>query len=112
MPYKDTRKQKRAQADWYQKNKDAIKSKRWHQKQESRKWVNLYKSNNSICSDCDISYPPHILDFDHLGNKSFGISRALQQGTSLEKIKQEIKKCEIVCANCHRQRTYDRQNNS
>jgi len=108
MPYKDRKRQKKAQAEWYQKNKDAIRKKRSYQKQEARKWVNDYKTQNSVCTDCEISFPPHILDFDHIGDKSFGISRALQQGTGLDKIKQEIKKCEIVCANCHRQRTYDR----
>ena len=109
MPYKDNRRQKIAQAEWYQKNKDSLKSKRMSSRQEAKKWVYEYKIKNSTCSDCKLDYPPHILDFDHIKNKSFGISRALQLGTGLERIKEEIKKCEIVCSNCHRQRTYDRQ---
>lgn len=108
MPYKDRKRQKKAQAAWYQNNKDAIKQKRWYQKQEARKWVQDYKTQNSICNDCLISYPPHILDFDHIKDKSFGISRAIQQGRNLESIIKEIKKCEIVCANCHRHRTHER----
>lgn len=109
MPYKDKRKQQKAQADWYQKNKEDINNKKWYRKQEARKWVNDYKVKNSVCTDCEISYPPYILDFDHIADKSFGISRAIQQGMHLDKIQAEIKKCEIVCANCHRQRTYERQ---
>lgn len=109
MPYKDKRKQRKAQADWYRKNKDAINEKRWKSKQEARQWVNQYKENHSVCTDCGVDYPPHILDFDHIKDKSFGISRALQLGTKLDRIKEEIKKCEIVCSNCHRQRTYQRQ---
>jgi hypothetical protein len=108
MPYKDKRVQRRAQAAWYQKNKDDIKRRRRASKQEARQWVNTYKTQNPVCTDCQIAYPPHVLDFDHIKDKSFGISRALQMGTSLEKIKQEIKKCEIVCSNCHRIRTYER----
>ena len=109
MPYKDKRKQKQAQADWYQKNKTAISYRKKRLKAEAKKWVYEYKLKHSVCSDCKVSYPPHVLDFDHLKDKSFGISRALHLGTNLDKIKDEIKKCEIVCANCHRERTYERQ---
>lgn len=108
MPYKNTSEQRKAQADWYQRNKDSIRERRWQARSDARKWVYDYKTKNSVCTDCKISYPPHVLDFDHLANKSFGISRAIQQGMSIDKIRQEIKKCEIVCSNCHRQRTYDR----
>lgn len=110
MPYKDKRKQKTAQAEWYQKNKEDIRAKRKASKQEARQWVYEYKLNHSVCAECNNSFPPHILDFDHLRDKSFGISRALHLGTNLEKIKEEVKKCEIVCANCHRDRTYIRMN--
>jgi hypothetical protein len=109
MPYKDKSRQRQAQSDWYHKNKDSISKKRKQNKQESKRWVYNYKLRHSVCAECKVSYPPHILDFDHIKDKSFGISRALQLGTSLEKIKKEIAKCEIVCSNCHRQRTYERQ---
>jgi hypothetical protein len=109
MPYRDKRKQKKAQAEWYQRNKDTIGKRKSQQKSAAKQWVYEYKLKNSICSDCRISYPPHVLDFDHLKDKSFGISRALHVGTTIDKIKEEIKKCEIVCANCHRERTYERQ---
>jgi hypothetical protein len=79
-------------------------------KTEIRKWVEKYKTDNSVCTDCKVSYPPYVLDFDHIRDKEFGISRAIQNGTSLDKIIKEIEKCEIVCSNCHRKRTYERQN--
>lgn len=53
------------------------------------------------------------MDFDHkdkslkLGN----IAHMAVRNWSLEKIKQEINKCEVVCANCHRIRTYRRAEN-
>jgi hypothetical protein len=108
MPYKNNKDQKRAQAQWYQRNKEAIKERRSEARSEARKWVYNYKIRNSKCTDCKVSYPPHVLDFDHLANKSFGISRAIQQGMAIEKIKTEIKKCQIVCSNCHRERTRSR----
>ena len=105
MPYKNTKEQRRAQALWYQRNKDAIKERRSQARSEARKWVYEYKKSHSKCTDCQVSYEPHVLDFDHLANNSFGISRAIQQGMAIDKIRAEIKKCEIVCANCHRERT-------
>ncbi len=108
MPYKDPLAQKAAQAAWYQRNKKEIFRKIKDKRTLKRKYVRDYKLQNSICADCGISYPPHILDFDHLRDKKFGISGQGIKDNTLENIKKEIEKCEIVCSNCHRHRTYMR----
>lgn len=61
-----------------------------------------YLSERS-CSDCGES-DPLVLEFDHVGEKSFAIGTALRE-RRWEVIKREIAKCELVCANCHRRRT-------
>ncbi len=66
--------------------------------------------NQNPCVDCgekDIL----VLDFDHLpgSKKEFSIARGALRH-SWEKIKAEIDKCEVVCANCHRRRTAKRGN--
>lgn len=62
------------------------------------------------CLDCgedDIV----VLDFDHVtGNKRFNISDAMRKGLSLEAVQQEISKCIVRCANCHRRKTAKDQN--
>ena len=61
----------------------------------------------SGCVDCGESN--HIvLDFDHLKDKKYNISRMIHDGFSWAAIKKEIAKCEVVCANCHRIRTHIR----
>lgn len=60
------------------------------------------------CKDCGRSYPYYVMDFDHLGNKEFMISKFLS--ISWERVLEEIKKCDIVCANCHRERTFGIKN--
>jgi hypothetical protein len=61
----------------------------------------------SGCVDCGLKN--HIvLDFDHLHDKKYNISRMIHDGFSWAAIKKEIAKCEVVCANCHRIRTHDR----
>jgi hypothetical protein len=58
------------------------------------------------CSDCGKYYPSYVMDFDHVrGIKNNNISK-LSNMASRNKLKDELLKCEIVCANCHRERTY------
>lgn len=60
------------------------------------------------CADCKVQYPPCVMDFDHLRDKSFNVSN-VRGWASLETLKAEIAKCELVCANCHRLRTHARK---
>ena len=55
------------------------------------------------CVDCGES-DPVVLEFDHLGDKSFNIAKGLRD-RSWDALIDEIAKCEVVCANCHRRRT-------
>ena len=59
------------------------------------------------CVDCGES-DTAVLEFDHLSDKTADVSRMILSN-SWERILVEISKCEVVCANCHRRRTYQRQ---
>jgi hypothetical protein len=59
------------------------------------------------CVDCGEA-DPIVLEFDHLRDKSFAIGRALTR-RRWEAILEEMEKCEVVCANCHRRRTSQRR---
>ncbi|UYL87865.1 HNH endonuclease [Gordonia phage Malisha] len=66
---------------------------------------------SSGCVDCGWAVHPRALEFDHLpgSGKVQNIAHMVANTTySLDDIKAEIAKCEVVCANCHRIRTYDR----
>lgn len=58
------------------------------------------------CVDCGIK-DSRILDFDHVdkNNKIASVCKLVNSGTSEQKILDEIKKCEVRCANCHRIKT-------
>ena len=60
------------------------------------------------CMDCGGTFPPYVYDFDHRipAEKSFSISKGKRVGR--EALLAEIAKCDLVCANCHRIRTYTR----
>jgi hypothetical protein len=57
------------------------------------------------CTDCGEA-DPVVLEFDHLDSelKSFDIGQSLSY-RNWPSILEEIEKCEVVCANCHRRRT-------
>ncbi len=56
------------------------------------------------CVDCGES-DPIVLDFDHLFDKKKAVSSLASSAVSLDSIKDEILKCEVRCANCHRKKT-------
>lgn len=54
------------------------------------------------------------LDFHHTNpdEKEFSITRAISNSYSIDKIKNEISKCIVLCSNCHRIHHWnERQNN-
>jgi hypothetical protein len=75
--------------------------------QERRAAVDEIKS--APCMDCGGTFPPVCMDFDHRPGevKSAGVSQ-LKKSASMEALLAEIAKCDLVCANCHRIRTYSR----
>jgi hypothetical protein len=60
------------------------------------------------CADCGQRYPHYVMDFDHRDPvaKKFHISRNVHR--TLAVLFAETQKCDVVCANCHRARTYHR----
>ena len=71
-------------------------------RRKNGKWLNDYKEKVG-CKHCGIN-DPRVLEFHHFNksNKDFSIGFAQANRFGIEKMKQEIKKCVILCANCHR----------
>jgi hypothetical protein len=78
--------------------------KHWHIKK--RQEIYEYKEKTP-CADCGNSFPHYVMDFDHVrGEKLFNVSSAVSRRINKTTLWEEIAKCEIVCANCHRIRTH------
>jgi hypothetical protein len=93
---------------YYISNKDKWTERRKQYIQRNKDYVLSYLREHP-CVDCpesDILF----LDFDHLTDKEFTISRMISAGYSLARLKREIGKCEVVCIRCHRIRTAQRGN--
>lgn len=80
---------------------EAVKATHRNQVKVLRDFVNSIKKE-SKCSICGDSRW-YVLDFHHLRDKKFTISQKIKEGCSLQTMKDEISKCILVCANCHRE---------
>jgi replicative superfamily II helicase len=90
--------------EWYYRNKQ--KQIEW-QKQDRRKkteWINSHKKKCEFCSETDSC----CLDFHHKDSNTKEHNVADMRDWSKENITEEINKCIVVCANCHRKIHADR----
>jgi hypothetical protein len=94
----------------YQKHKQVYKA-RTHKRKaqvliENKPLLYQYLSTHP-CIDCNES-DIRLLEFDHVHLPKLGeISDLLRQGHSWATIANEITKCEVRCANCHRLKTFE-----
>lgn len=112
MPYKDPEKQKAAQRRYYDENKARYAAANKDRRNKLRQAIDAAKTGVP-CMDCDIVYPPYIMDFDHRpGEVKLSNVSMLMNFASVEALMAEVAKCDIVCANCHRHRTWMRKQGS
>lgn len=64
------------------------------------------KIKDAPCMDCGISYPYYVMDLDHRDPSRKLYTVAAMQKFPLEMVMDEIAKCDVVCSNCHRERTW------
>lgn len=69
----------------------------------------LNEAKAKPCMDCGVSYPPYVMDFDHVRGEKVRNVAKLSQFSSEAKLLDEIAKCDLVCSNCHRERTWQRK---
>jgi hypothetical protein len=99
----------------YENNKaDYIKRAKKKNGERKFKITEILNELKSVpCKDCNVKYPPYIMDFDHVsGEKFMNIGDMKSRISSFDKIFKEVEKCEVVCSNCHRERTHQRRINT
>lgn len=96
------------QKAWYQANKEShlgnVYARKRRIAEEVRPWIYAYLQAHP-CVDCGES-DPRVLEFDHVrGKKIENVSELVRGYYSLAAVQEEVSKCDIRCANCHRRRT-------
>lgn len=99
--WKETRKRN------YEKNKKITFDRNNRKRTNLRKWFEEYKKTLS-CIQCGENHPA-CLDFHHIDSKTKEHTISLMIGGtySIDAVKKEIDKCEVLCANCHRKLHYE-----
>jgi hypothetical protein len=94
---------------WYERNKAShiakvnTNRKKLIQKAQQYVWDFLLLHACAECGETD----PVVLEFDHVrGMKRMAVGDMARLGYGIETIKEEIGKCEVRCANCHRRKTH------
>jgi hypothetical protein len=90
---------------YYRRNRGLYKDHAAKTEARNQEYLRAYLRKHP-CVDCgqdDI----RVLDFDHVrGKKLKAVTRMARSGVGLRKLQEEIDKCEIRCANCHRIKTW------
>lgn len=102
-------------SQWRRKNPAARNSiDRWNKKNKAaiRAYICEYLELHP-CVDCG-ERDPIVLEFDHRPEeeKTFNIGDAIGRKLSVKSVADEISKCDVRCANCHRRVTYQRSGRS
>jgi len=84
------------------KTKDRVRIYNTNRRLENRKFI-LEHLLKHPCVDCGES-DPTVLEFDHLRDKKAPISKLIRY-SRIDKLLEEIEKCEVRCANCHSRKT-------
>jgi hypothetical protein len=97
---------------YYNKNFKRMRAYRtkWNRQYQPTKRAVVREFYNKLkdvpCADCGNRFPPCAMDFDHVRGKKEHNMGSLGNRLSIRQIKKEAKKCDVVCACCHRIRTY------
>lgn len=112
MPYKNPEDQRRYNQAHYRANTATYKAKAvlHNKKQQAIARALVVAAKARPCTDCGVQYPYYVMHFDHVGDdKEFNIGDWTKRRWSIAKLRAEMAKCDVVCANCHAERTHQRQ---
>ena len=88
---------------WYHKNKKKAIASVMARKAELKEWYQEYRKDLH-CEGCD-EKRWYVLDFHHRDpeKKEKEVTIMIHDGWSKKRIQEEINKCDVLCANCHRE---------
>lgn len=109
MPYKNPNdpKRKETYSRYYAKHGHKVKAATAKRRKESREaWQEFKKT--LFCVQCGQNHPA-TLDFHHVIKDNKQIITNLVKNGQLKRAMEEVQKCIVLCANCHRIVHYDEQ---
>lgn len=96
--------------EYYIDNKEKETDLRKNRSIKIKEWFLEFKKTLK-CSRCAESRW-YVLDFHHISDKEINIAEAINGRYSIDRIKNEIAKCIVLCSNCHRDLHYHERINT
>ena|ERR1041385_2202337 len=97
---------------YYRKNKSRFieKNRRNKNRQRRRRRAILLENKRRQCADCGGTFHPWVMEFDQRESsiKEAVVANLVSKGCTDARVVEEMSKCDVVCANCRRMRTYSR----
>ncbi len=112
MPFKDKEKRREYRKEymrgWYQENKAKHIAYVRNRDKKIKDWLKEYKKTLQ-CEECGENHPA-CLDFHHINpkEKTFALGR-INKFLSIKLLQNEIAKCRVLCANCHRKEHHEQR---
>lgn len=104
-----------AQTDYYQRNKEKVAEYQRKYRKENQeflrvrnrnkrraRWLEAIELLGGKCSKCHQIFDPVCYDFHHTDPKEKELTIGENMLLGKERLFKEIKKCVLLCANCHR----------
>ncbi len=99
---------------WYAANIEAQRpianknNAQWKAKKKAEVLGFVHQLKTAPCTDCKNSFYPWVMQYDHRNpvEKKYNVANMVNRRMPIAAILEEIAKCDLVCANCHADRTY------
>ena len=85
---------------WRERNKDYVRDKQREDKRLRKLWAIEYLGG--ICGSCGEKFHPAVYEFHHKDPTTKDRDPSKMLGLSLKRLQDELDKCSLLCANCHR----------
>lgn len=97
---------RQAKREWASRNRTKVRN-----RVKARNAAICKTAKDKPCMNCGDEHPHYKMDFDHRDGetKSGNVAVMCHAGASIQRLLDEIAKCDVICANCHRERTWQRQ---
>ncbi|MBX0349489.1 HNH endonuclease [Halomicroarcula pellucida] len=94
---------------WHYRHRETNRRRTLTRRARHRAWVHEQKRDGEGCARCGET-DPACLDFHHRddADKEMTVSEMVTHGYAKSKLRAEMAKCVVLCANCHRKEHYEK----
>ena len=114
MPHKELSARNAYSREYYRKHKaERIATfVKINRERRHARYAEIQTLKSNPCTDCEKSFPYYVMDFDHRdpATKTYDVPTMVKQMFAWGTVLTEVAKCDLVCACCHRLRTYHGNN--